>query len=297
MELSIAILVYQFSPLKVIQELAEQSRKLQINFEIVVYDDGSGAVWQEQLKRDLTDIPEVFLELASQNLGRSAARNRLAQKLLGKFVLMIDGDNPIQAPHFVNDYYQVRKANTVVVGGRYVDEQALPGCELRWAFAQNREVKNLKERLGNPYAHFQTNCFLADREVFNKVRFEEDLRSYGYEDSLFGFDLKNAGISVLHIENPQFHKADDRNARFLAKSEEAMESLYWIYSKRPHLRAEFKLIRILTQVQKLRMRRLCFWALSLMRPGLIENLSSNGPSLWRFDLFRLHRLLAIDLGQ
>ncbi len=297
MELSIAILVYQFSPLKVVHELIRQARLLEINFELLIYDDGSGPVWQKQLEIDFKDIPEVFLHLASKNLGRSAARNRLAQKALGDYILMIDGDNPINSPHFVNDYFRTRKSNTIVVGGRYIDASPIPGCELRWTFAKEREVQNLKQRQANPYAHFQTNCFLADRSVFKKVGFEEALKTYGYEDSLFGFDLEKAGIKIFHIDNPQFHKAEDRNLAFLAKSEAAMLSLYWIYLNRPHLRKHFKLLKALNILQKLKLRSICLVVLSFMEKGIKENLDSSGPSLWRFDLFRLHRLLLIDLGK
>lgn len=295
MELSIAILVYQFSPIKLVEELVRQARRLDIPFELVVYDDGSGSTWQKKLKEDLAAIPEVFLELAQQNLGRSAARNRLVSKVLGKYVLMIDGDNPINSPHFVNDYFRARKKDTILVGGRYVMPEPLPGCELRWLFAQKREVKSLKERQANPYDHFQTNCFLADKSVFNKVGFEEELQTYGYEDNLFGLALKKAKVPILHIENPQLHLADDRNLAFLAKSEQAMVSLFWIYQNRPHYIEEFKLLMILKRLNQLKLRRLCFWALTIMEKGLKENLDSNGPSLWRFDLFRLHRLLMLDL--
>lgn len=297
MELSIAILVYQFSPLKVVHELIRQTRLLEINFELLIYDDGSGAVWQKQLKADFKEIPEVFLHLASKNLGRSAARNRLAQKALGDYILMIDGDNPIDSPHFVNDYFRTRKNNTIVVGGRYIDPSPIPGCELRWTFAKEREVQNLKQRQANPYGHFQTNCFLADRQVFKKVNFEEALKNYGYEDSLFGYDLQMAGIKILHIDNPQVHKAEDRNLAFLAKSEAAMLSLHWIYLNRPHLHKHFKLLKVLKLLERLKLRYICLGILSLMEKGIQENLDSNGPSLWRFDLYRLHRLLLINLGK
>ena len=297
MHLSIAILVYQFSPLKVVLELVRQARLMEINFEVVVYDDGSGVEWQRQLQRDLGDIPEVFLELASQNLGRSVARNRLCQKLLGEFVLLLDGDNPIDKPHFVNDYFRVRKAFSVVVGGRECPEQPEKGTELRWTYARYREIKDLEERELNPYGHFQTSCFLADRRVFDMVGFEEDLKTYGYEDSLFGFALEKANIKILHIDNPQMHLADDGNLTFLAKSEQAMQSLYWIFQHRPPLRKHFKLLWIFGFLKRSLLIKPVYYFLSLLQKGIRSNLDSNGPSLWRFDLFRLYHLIRIDLEQ
>ncbi len=296
MELSIAILVYQFSPLKVVHELVRQARLMNINFELLIFDDGSGDTWQKELDNDFGDIPEVSLHLNPINLGRSTARNRLASKCLGAFILMIDGDNPVDNPNFVNDYYQVRKAKSVVVGGRSIMPEPLPGCELRWTFAKNREVKSLKERQANPYGHFQTNCFLIDRKVFEKVRFEEELLTYGYEDNLFGFSLEKAGVNIIHIENPQLHKAEDRNLVFLAKSAEAMRSLFWIYTNRPLLQKHFKLLRVLKFLKGAGLTGLVLAFLNLMEKGLKRNLDSSGPSLWRFDLYRLQQLLLIDRG-
>lgn len=295
MELSIAILVYCFSPLKLVQDLLEQARALDINFELLVYDDGSGPVWQKQLREELGDFPEVFLELSDQNRGRSAGRNHLAAKALGEYILMIDGDNRVDTPHFVSDYFRVRKANTVVVGGRFLNPEPLPGCELRHLFAQKREVKALEERKAQPYESFQTNCFLADRSIFKRVQFEEGLRTYGYEDNLFGFDLRSAQIGILHIKNPQFHKADDRNLSFMAKTEEAMESLLWIEKNRPEDRKHFKLLRLKERLNNFGLKTLVFKTLNTFEPSLRRSLESATPSLWRFDLFRLHRLLLLDL--
>lgn len=295
MHLSIAILVYQFSPLKVVLELVRQARLMEINFEVIVYDDGSGTEWQRQLQRDLGDIPEVFLELAPKNLGRSAARNRLAQKLLGEFVLMIDGDNPIDKPHFVNDYFRMRKEFCVIVGGRECPEQPEPGAELRWTFTKFREIRDLEERELNPYGHFMTGCFFADRRVFDMVRFEEELKSYGYEDNLFGFALEKANIQILHIDNPQLFLANDGNLSFMAKSEQAMHSLYWIYQHQPQLRKHFKLLWALGLLKKTFLIKPAYTLLSAMQKGIRSNLDSNGPSLWRFDLFRLFHLIRLDL--
>lgn len=294
MELSIAILVYRCSPLKLVLELLEQARLLEINFEVIVYDDGSEDAWQDQLKKELSPLPEVFLELGEINLGRSAARNILASKTLGRYILMIDGDNRVDSPHFLNDYFRTRKPKSVIVGGRVLMDEALPGCELRWRFAKEREVKSLEQRQKNPFDFFQTNCFLADREVFDKVKFEEDLKTYGYEDNLFGFDLERLGFKVIHIQNPQLHSADDRNLSFLRKSEEAMQSLLWIEKNRPQDARRFKLIRLKNNLAQWKLMGLVVGILNLVISGIESNLDSSGPSLWRFDLFRLQRLLLFD---
>lgn len=295
MDLSIGLLVYRCNPLKLISELLEQSRALSINFEVLVYDDGSGPIWQDQLKADLEPLPEVFLHLSPENHGRSYGRNLLASKALGDYILMMDGDNLIDAPHFVNDYYRMRKPSTVVVGGRKLIAEPLPGCELRWLFAKNREIQSLDLRKKHPFESFQTNCFLADRQIFEKVQFDTRLETYGYEDNLFGFDLQRAGFSILHIQNPQYHSADDRNLSFLAKTEEAMESLLWIEQNRPEYQMHFKLLKLKHKLETFGIKILVFKALNLVEKSSVNNLKSSSPSLWRFDLFRLHRLLLLDL--
>jgi len=293
-ELTIAILVFRYSPVKLVQEILEQCRRLEINFEVLIYDDGSEVVWQEQLKGDMSSFPEVFLELGAENKGRAAGRNFLGRKALGEYILMMDGDSQIDSPHFVNDFFRVRKANTTVIGGLITSEKPLPGAELRWKYAQEREIQSLDQRKVDPYAHFKTGCFFIDRRVFEKVQFAEALRTYGYEDNLFGFELKKAGVSVLHIQNPMFHAADDRSLAFLAKSEEAMESLLWIDEHRPDWATKFKLLRLRASLRKWKLSKVVFSLLNLMESSIRSSLEGPSPSLWRFDLFRLHRLLLLD---
>lgn len=297
MDLSIGLLVYRCNPIKLISELLEQSRALGINFEVLVYDDGSGSVWQEQLRSDLEPLAEVFLHFNSENKGRAYGRNFLANKALGDYILMMDGDNQIDAPHFVNDYFRMRKPSAVVVGGRKLIAEPLPGCELRWLFAKKREIQSLELRKAHPYESFQTNCFLADRQIFEKVQFETRLETYGYEDNLFGLDLEKAGFSIIHIQNPQYHAADDRNLSFLAKTEEAMESLLWIEQYRAEYQQHFKLLRLKRKLESLGLKKLVLSILNLFEDSLLSNLKSSSPSLGRFDLFRLHRLLLLDLRE
>ena len=63
------------------------------------------------------------------------------------------------------------------------------------------------------------------RSTFLCILFDKNCREYGYEDALFGVELKKRGISILHIDNPLIHTGLDTNERFLEKSEQALRTL------------------------------------------------------------------------
>ena len=125
------------------------------------------------------------------------------------------------------------KVSRVICGGTLYHESAPgdPDKLLRWKYGKWREQKSAAERNKHPHAGFSTFNVLIDRSVFSKIRFNEELKQYGHEDTLLGYQLKKAGIGILHIDNGLMHEGLESNREFLNKTKLGIENLSKLYDK------------------------------------------------------------------
>jgi hypothetical protein len=102
---------------------------------------------------------------------------------------------------------------------------------LRWKYGRWREQRKASERNKHPYTDFSTFNILIDKSVFSKIRFYEELKQYGHEDTLLSFQLKNAGIKILHIDNNLIHAGIESNREYLDKVKLSLENLSMLYDR------------------------------------------------------------------
>ena len=69
---------------------------------------------------------------------------------------------------------------------------------------------------------------LYKKSVFEKIHFREDIKNYGHEDTLLGYDLSRAGIEIFHINNPLEHIGLEDSVVFIEKTKTALQSLFLI---------------------------------------------------------------------
>ena len=173
---------------------------------------------------------KVKLFRPSHNLGRAAIRNALAQKAKGEWLLFIDADAQVRSESFIKDYLLPLRGGwegSVICGGT----GNLPSCprpeaRLRYDYEVKAEKRlTLSHRRAHPYAQFTTFNFLIQRELFLSIGFDESLKEYGHEDTLFGLELKKRGIPILHIDNKLIHLGLEDADEYLQKTETALRSL------------------------------------------------------------------------
>jgi hypothetical protein len=125
----------------------------------------------------------------------------------------------------------------VWVGGRSYEETP-PGPDLRvhWHYGHRREVKPAEQRLKHRYLGFQSNNFVATKEVLLQFPFPEDVAGYGHEDTLWGQQLEDQEVWLFHINNPVIHLGLETNEVFLRKQREAIRNLTLLHQQSPHLR-------------------------------------------------------------
>jgi len=287
--LSILIPTYNCNITRLVTDLHQQAVDTYVDFEIIVLEDGSTLYVEEN--KAVNDFEFCRHIVLKENIGRSAVRNKLADQATYDHLLFIDCDAEVCSPHYVEKYVAFCKEACVVIGGTAYDENENdPRYSLRLAYGRQREARSALER-GNEqtYHNFATFNFMISKVLFQKVRFDESIRGYGHEDTLFGHQLHELGIHFIHIENPLIHKGLDDNKTFLRKTEEGVRNLYLLYKteRYPYLVDESKLLNTFVRIYKTGLTRLATFAFRVLKPYLQSHLSKPDPSLRLYDCYKI----------
>lgn len=223
--LTVCIPVYNYDCRKLIIELDKQAAELEIPIEILLIDDGS-----EKEYNDLylsIAAGRIRLVTLPANRGRSAVRNLFEKEAAYDHLLFLDCDDKIIHSDFLRKYRDIIHSNDGVLCGGivYQGEEPEQRKMLHWKYEKKNEQLLHSRRKSNPYQAFISNNFLIRKEDMVAVGFNETLRQYGHEDTLFGFDLFSKGIKITYIENPVLHADLNENSVFLKKTELAIENL------------------------------------------------------------------------
>lgn len=284
--LSILIPTYNYCCYPLIKELNNQAKILNIPSEIIVADDAS----QEKFKienREINSLPHsTYIELP-ENMGRARIRNFLANQAKGDWLLFMDCDAQVISTDFLKAYISFTHCASVVCGGLlHPKVQPSPDVSLRYLYEKEADKnRSAASRSKHPYECFTTFCFLIKRTVFLKIQFDESCYEYGYEDTLFGEELKNNNIDILHIDNPLMHIGLEANAVFLNKTKIALQSMLRLQNRGMCFHS-----RLMDKYNLLNRFRLTFLFIILFRftaPALKRNLLSPKPNLTFFALYKL----------
>lgn len=227
--LSINIPVYQIEVENLISELVFQAEKLSVPFEIRVYDDGS----KDEIKKRNRVIEKqnnvIYLEL-EKNLGRVAIRNKMGLESKYKYLLFIDADSKPVNENYLEFFLGNAKPNRVLCGGTAYSKEKPQESEkfLRWFYGSHREAISAEIRNSKKGFIITSNNFLIEKTVFEKIHFRENLKNYGHEDTLLGYDLFCNKIEIFHINNPVEHTGLEDAGIFLEKTKMALQNLHRI---------------------------------------------------------------------
>ncbi|GLR15735.1 glycosyltransferase family 2 protein [Portibacter lacus] len=295
--ISVLVPIFNFEVLKLIQELNSQCQSANIPYEIVCYDDCSNEFYRKANRSLDAEFGVSYVEL-SENMGRAKIRNWLAKNARYDNLIFLDCDSEIKNPNFISNYIEHINTASIIYGGRNYDPNK-PEDEkkiLHWTYGRKRESLKLKSRIKIPYRSFQTNNFMVDRALILSHPFDESIKDYGYEDSLFATTLKNEGIPIKHIENPLIHKGVEENEDFLNKSKLAAENLAILY--RDDSLTDTKMVAFHEKLKKIGFNSLLHNLIRRKKGWILKNLYSSKPNLILFDLYRydvfISKLNALD---
>ena len=233
MTISLLIPVLDYDIVTLVYSMKDAMGKVPEFCEILIGDDGSSQEYGE--KYHSLETKNVRVVSSEKNIGRAAIRNKLALEAKGDFLLFIDADVilPGTAEAYILKWLPYLNKSRVICGGILYHESPPgdPDKILRWKYGRLREQKNAVERNKHPHSGFSTFNVLIERSVFSKIRFNEELKQYGHEDTLLGYQLKNAGIGILHIDNGLIHEGLEPNRDFLNKTKLGIENLSKLYDK------------------------------------------------------------------
>lgn len=292
--LSILIPTFEYDCSDLVTSLYQQFEKLaqnqQLNYEIIVADDGStNPVWQT-VERKIGSLSHCKFVRQEHNIGRSRIRNFLAQHAQGDRLLFVDSHMSIISPNYIQNYLAIDA--DICQGGYVVEEDDKWDNNLRYRYERRaRQLNRKHESDAETNRDFHTSNFMITRQLFLSHPLDESICHYGYEDVLYGKQLADCGIKVTNIDNPVGFAHFESNGTFVQKTEEAIATLYEIREKIDGYS------RLLTHEQRLKrwpIAPLLRGIFSLIRQKMRNNLCGSNPNLRIFDFYKLLLLLSLD---
>lgn len=287
--LSILIPTYNYNVFPLVKEVSQQCISEKLNFEIIVFDDASQNFHIEN--NEINNLNNCSYYILNQNIGRSAIRNLLSTKASFDNLLFLDADVRIISNHFIKNYINFIKSNSnysVVYGGIVYQENRPENNQLlRWIYGNKREAFSAEKRNENIYVSFLTLNFLIKKEVFNKVRFNEDIPNLRYEDLLFSFDLMKNKIPLQHINNPVVHNGIETSEVFMQKTTDSLKGLKFLLSKN-YLPTDYaKISNVFNLLKQTKLLFLINFIYKMRKDSFEKNLLGSKPSLFIYDIYRL----------
>jgi glycosyltransferase involved in cell wall biosynthesis len=260
--------------------------------EIIIGDDGSSS--ENRAKYKSLEGNGVRVIVSEKNIGRAAIRNRLALEAKGDFLLFIDSDAmiPATAETYLHNWMAIMASARVISGGILYHESPPGDPEkiLRWKYGIKREQRKASERNKHSHASFTTFNVLIDRTIFSKLRFNEELRQYGHEDTLLSYQLKKAGIDVIHIDNGLLHEGLESNREFLDKTKLSLENLSRLYDSvtdKKTFCSTVRMLRIYNRIRIFRVRLILVAIFIRFRERMELRIDSSDPPLWLFSFYKV----------
>ncbi len=284
-KLSILIPTYNDYCYNQVERLWQQAIAIkELQFEIIVADDGSTIEDVVTQNSKIAQLPNCRFVRSEVNRGRAATRNSLADMVSFENMLFIDTGVMPSSDQFINTYLYSTDGYDVVCGGIELDGSQYAG-NLRFRY-EDAVLKRMtiEKRNKSPYKSFRSTNFLITKTAFKSVCFNEQFATYGYEDVLFGKNLKEAGFNVVHIDNPVVYKKFEDNELFLKKTD---ESLITLRDHSDELRGYSRIIELSDKLHRFHL----LWAVRLLhrifRNPIRRSLCADNPSPTLFNIYKL----------
>ncbi len=290
--ISILIPVNDYDIVALVHCMKTGIEKVQDYCEILIGDDGSSEDYREKY---LSLVGEKVRVISSEkNVGRAAIRNKLISEARGDHLLIIDSDTMVRgtAESYLQKWLGFTGTARVICGGvlYHGNPPGDPDKILRWKYGKRKEQVDANARNKRPHGSFSTFNVMLEKSIFSKIRFYEELRQYGHEDTLFGYQLKKAGIDVLHIDNELIHEGLESNKEYLAKTKLSIENLSKLYDIVTDIKTFSETVSLLAQYRRLKFLRLTriFAGLFIRyRDRMERQLDSANPSLHLFRFYKI----------
>lgn len=278
--------------------LSNQMTALNRDGEILIMDDGSDASCQA-INASIAQLPFVRYVPGTKNHGRIRIRQLLAQNARFNWLVFLDGDSVVLSSRFLQNYFeQLYGTPCVVPGGRIYSKTPPSDCayRLHWKYGSIREAPNTAGRNRSPYLGFMSNNFLVHKSIFNQLQFHDSFSGYGHEDTWIGIQLETLKVPVKYIDNAVEHDGVEATPVFLTKTANALQNLGRLQKLVPasQLKEHVRLYAFYHTLKTYRLLWLPRLLQTCMGRYIHTNLHSCNPSLFLFDVYRLHQFIELQ---
>ena len=290
--LSILIPTYNYDCYDLVKELHRQALMSNIEFEIIVADDCSNIQLPKlQLINQLTNCQLIKPQ---HNLGRAKIRNFLADKSQYSHLLFLDSDSFPANNDFLKQYIKFIPQNITILGGRIYNEAQDKHHTLLTKYGITKERNN--NPINISHAPFTSPNFLIPKETFNTIRFNENIKGYGHEDTIFGIELSRHNTPYYRFDNPIIHLQIEDNQTFIKKNKESISNLYNLYITKqyPELKTLSPVLKLYLKLKKLHCTTLFSKIYNKYSNTLIKYCDNEDPNLAIFSLYKLCYLCHIS---
>lgn len=293
--LTVLIPTYNYTCYQLVADLQRQLEASGESYEVIVAEDGSRDQVSLIANWKINDLPHCRVIRRHENAGRAAIRNFLGKEATGEWLLFMDSDARIIRNDFIERYIEAINSNSevgVVIGGLvHTDTMPSPEVSLRYRYEKEADKhRSAEERQQTPFMHFTTFNVCVRKSLIEAVPFDEDCKEYGYEDSLFGIELKKHGARMLHIDNPLEHLGLESNDKYLSKVETALRTLKSLGDKMvPYSHVGEAAGRL----EKYCIKGLSKGLFALAKPLLRRNLLGNKPNLTVLKIYKLGYFISL----
>jgi glycosyltransferase involved in cell wall biosynthesis len=292
MTISLLIPVFDYDIVALVHSMKSCMGELADFREILIGDDGSSPEYR--LKYKSLEDENVRVIVSDKNIGRAAIRNKLALEAKGDYLLFIDADTmiPSTAEAFIKNWLKIPAKTKVACGGILYHESPPgdPDKILRWKYGRKKEQIKASDRAKRPYSSFSTFNVLIEKSIFSILRFNEELRQYGHEDTLLSYQLRKAGIEIYHIDNPLYHEGLESNREYISKTRFGIENLSKLYDSvtdKQAFAASVRMLRFYHNLQLFSIAPILAYLFINSRDRMEIKLDSAKPSLLLFSLYKI----------
>lgn len=284
--LSVLIPIYNYNVKSLAESLLQQCKNLPTKYEIIFADDCSTNKEISKRNKDFFLTKSINYIEVEHNIGRSKIRNLLAKQSKGDFLLFLDCDSGIVRKDFLYKYLQFGQKYDVVCGGTiYCDKKHISKEKLlHWTCGKKRE-ENKK--------HFTTNNFLIKKEAFERIQFNEQIKGYGHEDTLFGEELKQNKYKICYIDNPVEHLGVKDTDKFIFDVINASKNLALLYKQEEYrvFLENVTLVKAYKKLEKLHCTEIFSICFTMIKQIIILNLHSKKPNIKCLDMLKLYTFI------
>ena len=293
--LSILIPCYNFDIIDLVEsinKLCENSNSIE-KFEILCFEDGSTKCFSNNRVGKLKSVKYRKLK---KNIGRSKIRNMMAKTANYDWLLFVDCDSKITHASFIKNYTdQIDKIKQedytrIVLYGDTIYDKKSPKSnqKLHWKYGTKIESKRKKNTFSSHHFIISKKCFAE-----KKVQFNEEIKTYGYEDVLFIIENQ---LKPTYIKNPLLHLGIKDTIDYIKDTESAIENLMNFY-KISKNNKKIKIMQTYHIISKLKLTNILATLFQLFKPLILKNIKSNYPSLLLFQIYKIGFLAHISANR